>query len=218
MPTLVQLVNAGIIGASLAFLLVSYWLLNKEISLKDANNNPAVPRPEILDAIRKFRWSALAFFLVGVLSEFTLSSGKEIVYVWEQHLFGDSRIKEAIDTWEFYPQDKKIGYSLVEERIKTSRYILPGQQEKYHVYVGVRRQMGDPVDRGKYDIIFGPYAIGNTGPITRALTNEEVATLGDGCIEFAAFGTESNDVPRPFLPETVQAKLLSTAAACLENQ
>jgi hypothetical protein len=62
------LVKLGAIGASLAFLLLSFILLRQE--LKGTN-----PRREALGAIRQWQWVALIFLVVGVLSEFLLVNG-----------------------------------------------------------------------------------------------------------------------------------------------
>jgi hypothetical protein len=52
MQILVDLVKLGAIGASLAFLLLSYLLLSRETGLKDSAGNPLPPRPTILQAVK----------------------------------------------------------------------------------------------------------------------------------------------------------------------
>jgi hypothetical protein len=44
---LIQLVQIGGIGGSLAFLLLGYYLLSKEQDMRDAQGNRLAPRPEV---------------------------------------------------------------------------------------------------------------------------------------------------------------------------
>jgi hypothetical protein len=61
MQLLINLIKIGAIGASLAFLLLSFRLLKGEQEVKDSAGSPTV-RPEMLREIRKFRISRSPVF------------------------------------------------------------------------------------------------------------------------------------------------------------
>src|SRR5690349_12967610 len=111
MQILVDLVKVGALGASLAFLYLSYDLLQKELALKDKDGQPQPPRKEGLDAIRRFRWSAIAFLLIGVASEFFLSNGGDVLRSVDEWAFGNRMERILFTRWKFLPESKMVGFS-----------------------------------------------------------------------------------------------------------
>lgn len=222
MQILVDLVKLGAIGASLAFLYLSYQLLKGEQDLKDAAGNPVAPRPELLHATGKFRSAALIFLIVGVFSEFFLSHGTELLNAMNQSLFRKEMVRVRFDTWEYAPENKKIVFSFEENRADTSGYVLPALKDGYDVYVGVRRKDATASGQGQYDLMLGPYPISNQPNLEKILTADELTELGNGCVQFTAFGVlKSNDaaeIPKPFKPAALsnRVSVFNSATACIQ--
>jgi len=214
MHSLLELVKAGTLGASLAFLILTFWLLQREISLKDAAGTPVPPRGEALKSIGRFGWIALLFFLVGVLSELILRFGPDAVLAWEQHAFKDQLISARLSDWKYFPEDKKVGFSLIERKVVPTQYVLPAARKQTYVYVVLRRRTDTPIDQGKYDILEGPYSDWNQGNVERVLDEQDLVNLGNECIEFAVFSTQSKSNKAPFEPAKENAVLFDKAFAC----
>lgn len=217
---LVDLVKIGAIGASLAFLYLSYNLLRKEISLKDSTGSPLPARSENLAAIRNFRWAALAFLLVGVTAEFLFAQAPPLISAWQRKFFGNELVRVRFTNWEYLPEKQRLAFGIEENRVRSNIYVLPEQTNDYMVYVGVRRKTEAPPDQGEYDLVFGPYPISNQGRVEKVLSQAQLDKLGQHCIEFSAFGLEKKDsnnsaVSLPLKPAAVMNKVFNTATACL---
>jgi hypothetical protein len=217
MQILIGLVKIGAIGASLAFLVLSYWLLNKQLGQKDANNNPVSPSPEALKHIAKFRNSALIFLIIGVLSEFVLTNSVDFV----RYLFRSELVRVRFDDWEFYPEKNMVAFGLAEDRLDTRYYLLPSEQNKYGIYIGIRKKGSLPDDQGRYDLLMGPYQIETLSRQQLDLTPEQLKQLGNACVEFTAFAIEKKPggarfkAPLDVSDGSVHAIALHTAHACL---
>lgn len=221
MSILLDLVKLGAIGASLAFLLLSYRLLKYETELKDKDGNPAQLRPQVLREIRKFRWSALLFLIVGVLSEFFLSHGTEVVAGLHEVLFRNELVRVRFNDWEFFPEKREIAFGFEQDRFSGSRYVAPGLSDRYQVYVGVRRKAGVAADQGQYDLMLGPYPISNQLAVPKTLTDDEMKALGSECVEFTALGIQREDgkpieIKLPFDPGKWGGRVIvfNRASAC----
>lgn len=223
MQTLIDLVKLGAIGASLAFLLLSFWLLTAEQRLKDANKNPHPPRPEILKAIRRFGALALVFLIVGVASEFFLSHGTELIAAAYQMEFKNDLVRVRFNDWEYAPEKKLIGFGFEQNGVNTTGYVLPALKSQYDVYVGVRAKSATPFDHGEYKIIFGPFRLDNQSRLDQTLTPEQISLLGPDCVEFTAFGIPKIDgktvaISLPFDPDKFghHVSAFNTAGVCTE--
>jgi hypothetical protein len=221
MSILLDLVKVGAIGASLAFLLLSYRLLKRETELKDKDGNPAQLRPLALLEIRKFRWSALLFLVVGVLSEFFLSHGTEVVAGMHEVLFRNELVRVRFNDWEFFPAKREIAFGFEQDRFSAGRYVAPALSDRYRVYVGVRKKTGAAADQGQYDLMVGPYPISNQLAVPRTLTDDDMKALGSDCVEFTAFGIQMGadkpiEITLPFDPGKWGAKAIvfNRASAC----
>lgn len=217
MQILVDLVKIGAIGASLAFLLLSYRLLKQEIGLRDANNNPTQPRPDVLKHISKFRTSALIFLIIGVVSEIVLTNSVDLV----RHFFRSELVRVRFNAWEFFPEKNMIAFGFAQDRMNTGLYVLPSEQNKFDVYVAVRAKSGVPYDRGRYDLVFGPYKIETLARQEIGLTAQQHSLLGNACVEFTAFGiekkTDGADIKAPLDVSSQPLKIVAmhTAHACV---
>jgi hypothetical protein len=217
MQILIDLLKVGALGGSLAFLYLSFQLLQAERGLKDAANNPISPRPEILREIRRFRASALVFLLVGVTSELVLSNSANIVL----YLLRSDLVRVRFDSWELAPENQTIAFSFLENKMDARQYILPREQGVYNVFVGVRKKDSTPYDYGQYKIVLGPYHVGSLSHTEKTLTTEEQQSLGGGCVEFTAFGIEQQnskpaEISLPFVPNQAHGRVVPfhTAYAC----
>lgn len=218
MQMLVDLVKVSVIGASLAFLILAYRLLTRELALRDANNNPAQPRPEALKHISKFRTSALVFLIVGVASEFFLRNSVDFV----RYFFRSELIRVRFNDWEFFPEKNMTAFGFAEDRLSTGYYVLPSEQSKYRVYVGIRKKGSVPYDQGRYDLVFGPYQIQTLSRQQIDLNPQQVEQLGSSCVEFTAFGIVSKEgtkigAPLDVSDGSVESVAFHTAYACATN-
>lgn len=223
MSILVDLAKLGALGASLAFLYLSFQLLKGEQDLKDRDGNPAAPRPSILSAIAKFRAAALTFLIVGVILEFFLTQGPAIIAGVNQSILNKAMLRIRFNNWEFAPENKYVSFGFEENRSDTVGYIPSAMKEQYSVYVGIRKKDATAPDQGQYAIMLGPYAISNQHDLDRTLTDDEMAELGNGCVLFSVFGVlrTGNNAPvldRPFRPAETSAHiaLFNWAVACNE--
>jgi len=201
MQVLVDLVKVGAIGASLAFLLLSYWLLNKQLARTDANKVPIPPDPEVLKHIQKFRRSALVYLLIGVVSEFILSNSFDLVH----YFLRSELVRVRFDDWEYFPENKALAFGFAQDRIDTGLYVLPSEQKNYQVYVGVRKKTATPYAQGQYDLLFGPYQIETLSRQKVDLTPEQIKALGNDCVEFTVFGIDSGKKGKLTAPVDVSA-------------
>ncbi len=223
MSILVDLVKLGAIGASLAFLLLSFWLLKREQDLKDNAGNPATPRPLFLLAIANFRRAALTFFIVGVVLEFFLSQGPQVISAMNQSILKNELVRVRFADWEFAPEAKKIAFSFEENRADTSGFLPPAIKNKYAVYVGVRKKNATASGQGQYDLMIGPYPISNQNNLEKLLSDDELALLGNSCVQFTAFGILTSEdgsanFTKPFMPAASpnRTTIFNSATACLQ--
>jgi hypothetical protein len=223
MGILVDLVKLGAIGASLAFLYLSFQLLREEQRLKDKDGNPAAPRPLFLIAIANFRRAALTFFIVGVILEFFLSQGPQVLSAINQSILKSDLVRVRFADWEFSPEAKKITFSFEENRADTSGFLPPAIKNKYAVYVGVRKKDATASGQGQYDLMLGPYPISNQNNLEKLLSYDELALLGKSCVQFTAFGilkseNGSADFKMPFMPAASpnRVTVFNSATACLQ--
>src|ERR1700674_3088020 len=114
MQILVDLVKLGAIGASLAFLVLAFFLLRREQALRDNQNNPIPPRKTMLAAIGGFMCFALIFLLVGVISEFILKSGTDVLAVVNQLLFRNELVRVRFNSWEYSPEKNLVAFGFEE--------------------------------------------------------------------------------------------------------
>jgi hypothetical protein len=223
MSILVDLVKLGAMGASLAFLYLSFRSLKIEQTLKDKDGNPAASRPPMLAAIANFRRAALSFLVVGALLEFFLSQGPEVLAAVNQSILRNDMVRVRFADWEFAPEKKKITFSFEENRADSANYIPPAIKNKYAVYVGVRKKDATAPGQGQYDLVLGPYQISNQNNLEQTLSESELAMLGNTCVQFTAFGilkseNDSADITKPFVPAAspIRATVFNSATACLE--
>lgn len=224
MDILVNLIKLGAIGASLAFLYLSFQLLRDEQGLKDKDGNPVAPRPLFLIAIANFRRAALTFLIVGAVLEFFMSQGPQILAAVNQSILKSDLVRVRFSDWEFAPETKKIAFSFEENRADTAGYVPPAIKNKYAVYVGVRKRDATAPGHGQYDLMLGPYSISNQNNLEKLLNDSELALLGNSCVQFTAFGilkSENNDaadVTKPFMPASSSNRVtvFNSATACLQ--
>lgn len=219
MQVLIDLIKVGAIGASLAFLVLSYWLLNKQLGQKDASNNPVPPSPDALKHIAKFRNSALIFLIIGVLSEFFLTNSVDFV----RYLFRSELIRVRFNNWEFHPEKSTVAFGFVEDRLNTRFYLLPSEQSKYSIYIGIRKKTSVPYDQGRYELVAGPYQIETLSRQQVDLNPDQVKQLGNSCAEFTAFAIERRaggaqiKAPMDVSDSSMHAIALHTAHACVAD-
>ena len=223
MNILLDLVKLGAIGASLAFLLLSFQLLKNEQALKTKDGDPAEPRPLFLASIGNFRRAALTFLIVGAFLEFFLSQGPIVLAALNQSILKNDLTRVRFTDWEFEPEHKKISFGFEENHLDSSLYVAPAIKNKYAVYVGVRKKDATAAGQGQYDLVLGPYAISNQSNLEKQLTDPELAALGQGCIQFTAFGIlkpelGTVEIQRPFTPAAMpsQVTLFNSATACIQ--
>jgi len=223
MGILVDLVKLGAVGASLAFLYLSFQLLRDEQALKDKDGNPAPPRPIILIAIANFRRAALTFLIIGVALEFFMSQGPLVLAAINQSILQKDLVRVRFTDWEFSPEAKKITFSFEENRADTAGFLPPAIKNQYAVYIGVRKKDATASGQGPYDLMMGPYQISNQNNLEKLLSDNELALLGNTCAQFTAFGilkseNGSADFTKPFMPAASpnRVTVFNSATACIQ--
>jgi hypothetical protein len=209
MQILVDLVKVGAIGASLAFLLLSFWLLRAEIRLKDAKNDPLPPRRWNLVAIFAFMIFSLLVFIGGVVSEILLSNSPLIV----SYFLRDDVVRVRFSGWEYRPEDKKILLGFLEEARNIDYYVPQKQKQDFDVYVAVRKRDAMSYKQGSYPVLIGPYGIESQPDIEKVISDGDLAQLGSECIDLVAVGIERKDgrpaeIVSPFTPAKIAAKTI----------
>lgn len=192
MDILVSLVQLGGVGASLAFLILGYNLLKKEMDIPE-------PRPIIIQSVKFFIAVALVFFVFGVVAEVVLTNAGRVIVAYIGSVFRNDLLGIRITDTEYSPDQKSIGFRLNQSAFDDTSTILPAERPDYSVVVGVRKKSGEPITAGSYPYVFGPYPFGETTPQTIQLEAADIAAL-DGCIEMAAFAvknSESKSVAKP---------------------
>jgi hypothetical protein len=132
METFVALIKLGALGASFAFLYLSYQLLQEEQKLKDKDGNPAA-RPEFLAAIANFRRAALTFLIAGVFLEFFLSQGPLVLAAMNQSILKSDMIRVRFADWGFEPEARQISFSFEENRLSTAGFVPSAVRDNYRV-------------------------------------------------------------------------------------
>jgi hypothetical protein len=224
MSILVDLVKLGAIGASLAFLYLSYNLLQNEQQLKDKDGNPAAARPDFLREFSRFRTAALTFFIVGVVLEFFLSQGPLVLAAVNQSILKNDMVRARFADWEFAPETRKVSFGFEENRADSAGYLPPAIKNKYAVYIGIRKKDATAPGQGQYDLMLGPYPISNQSNLERILTDAELAALGADCVQFTAFGvlksdSDAPDIVIPFKPAASPGRvaIFNSATACIQK-
>jgi hypothetical protein len=217
MSVLVSLVKIGAIGASLAFLYLSYQLLKKELA------RAGKPRPEALAAITKQRTAALVFLIVGVLSELILGNGATIVTALVKRFLGDEFIQAKFLQWNFNPEVPSIEFALQRIEVNPSHAVSPARAADVDVYVLVREKGAEASNVGKYPLLYGPYELVNTGMIRPQTINKaDASALGTHCAQFTAIGVIRMNhqqthltAPFDFSAQTTAPTVFDTAGACV---
>jgi len=209
---LVQLVQVGGIGGSLAFLLLGYYLLSKEQDKRDGQNNPVPPSQQIIDAIYRFLRYALVFFAVGTAVQIGMTVMQDQLRRW-----GQSDVAQLIfDRWYFDRPNSRAIVSFSEAAFSDSPVVDKQSRDKYDVYVGLRTRQSTRPLTGEYPVLIGPLDFGSTANQEKPVTAEQVAQFGD-CVQFVLFGVEKNSVlSEPFKPASMATRpvVFNKASSC----
>ncbi|MGJ0391242.1 MAG: hypothetical protein ACR650_00540 [Methylocystis sp.] len=218
MQILIELIKLGAVGASLAFLILSYWLLQQEIAKPD-------PRVTILHEIRGFRVSALLFFLAGVSSELGLTYGGKALEMVEKFSLQSEIKRVRFYEWSYHPERDTVSFGFDENRTSAHRFIPSDSADRYSVIVGIRQQNGQPPEIGAYPLAAGPFPMGRQS-VELNPSHEKILKLGNRCVEYVAFGVkdfineEASADSASFTPSKYSGRLVifNTAAACLPEE
>jgi len=183
---LIQLVQIGGIGGSLAFLLLGYYLLSKEQDMRDAQGNRLAPRPEVFEAIYRFLRYALIFFVVGIAAQIAVALMQGQLQRWSKL----DVVQLIFDRWFYDPEHKRAIVSFSEAAFSDAPVVEKENRHSYDIYVGLRARESTGPTIGEYPVLFGPLDFASTANVERAVTSEQIATLGS-CVEFVLFGTRA---------------------------
>jgi hypothetical protein len=214
--TLVSLLKVGALGGSLAFLILSFWLLKAVLSNKDASNNPVPPSRGALFAIFSFMTFSFLFLVTGILAE-----NSSLILA---HFFKEDVSRVRFNKWQFFPETKKIVFGFLEEPRNMSYYVPAEKKRNFDVYVAVRKRDSTPYSQGTFPVLIGAFGIESRPDLDKTLDNQELAQLGDDCIELVLFGVQKKDgksveVNRPFMPNKVGSDMIvfNWAVVCAKS-
>ena len=198
--TLINLLKVGALGGSLAFLILSFWLLKAVLGTKDAANNPVPPSKGALFAIFSFMTFSFLFLVTGILAE----NSSVII----DHFFKDDVSRVRFNKWQYFPENKKIVVGFLEEPRNMSYYIPAQKKRNFDVYVAVRKQDSTPYLQSSFPVLMGAYGVESRPDLDKVLDSQELSQLGNDCIELVLFGVEkkngkSIEVSRPFTPSKI---------------
>lgn len=201
---LVQLVQIGGIGGTLAFLALGYHLLWQAQNRRDANENPVPPDPLTIQSIYRFMTYALVFFAVGIAAQIGTLFAQETIKFWNQ----PSLSQLLFDRWRFIAPGKRLSIAFSEAGFEDAPVVPKSQRGAYQVYVGVRAKPQAGPLAGAYPILFGPFSFGSVRELEKALSEEEFTALGGGaagsCVQFVLFGVDKEtQVSAPFSPASL---------------
>lgn len=201
---LVQLVQIGGIGGSLAFLLLGFTLLREEQRRK-------IARRGVLVAIFAFMGVSFVFFLAGCGALILERNSERIVdYAlkeWEGNYVDARLVQIGLNQWD-RPDKQHLSFTLTERPFQKGEWLSAGRRSEIQVIVAVRRNAGQPATRGTYPIAFGPYKFASRPRHEETLTEEQQAALGTGQVTFTVFGvpattTVPDPIPVPLEPSKV---------------
>jgi hypothetical protein len=181
LQVLVQLLQLGGIGASLAFLYLGYRLLENEQKLRDNANNPASARPEVLAGIRSFLMFSLLFFVIGVLAYAGL-------YLLERSYPRDDFTQISLSDFELDQASRIFKYAFSETRSADLQLVRNDKRSDYKIYLALRAQVPNQFLDGEFVSLLGPFQFGTLQQRVAMLTPEQVSLLGTGCVEYFLFG------------------------------
>lgn len=210
---LVQLVQIGGIGGTLAFLLLGYNLLVNEQGLKDAQGNPSTPRPQVFDAIYRFLRYALVFFAVGIAAQVGITLMQDRLQRWNQL----DVVQLIFDRWFYDPANNRTIVSFSEVAFSDAPVVEKAKRQNYDVYVGMRARQATRPLAGEYPVLLGPFDFGPAANQERAVTAEQITQLG-GCVQFVLLGVAKNGAPlsEPFKPANLSTPpvVFNTVSSC----
>jgi hypothetical protein len=198
---LVQLVQIGGIGGTLAFLALGYHLLWQAQNRKDGSGNPVPPDKLTIQSTYRFMSYALVFFAVGTAAQLGTLFAQETVKRWNQPALSQL----LFDRWKFFTAAKRLDIGFSEASFEDAPVIAKSKRGAYNIYVGVRAKPTTGPLAGAYPILFGPFSFGSIRALERDLSAEQFAALGSGepgsCVQFVLFGVEKSvEIVEPFNP------------------
>ena len=210
---LVQLVQIGGIGGTLAFLLLGFYLLWKEQDKKDAQGNPVPPNQLTIDAIYRFLKYALVFFFVGIAAQVVMLFTQDTLRRWNQPAMSQL----LFDRWFYDPGESRVIISFSEIDFADVPVIAKSKRSEHDVYVGIRTKQATKPTVGEYPVLLGPFNFASQSNEERALTADQITRLG-ACVQFVLFGVakDSESFTEPFKPAALPTKpvVFNTVSSC----
>jgi len=212
LEVLVQLVQIGGIGGTLAFLLLGYKLLADERAMTDAQGN-RVARPDVFEAIYKFLRYALVFFVVGIAAQVGITLMQDRLHRWGQ---SDS-VQLIFDRWFYDDDNKRATVSFSQATLSDRSGVERAKRSDYAVYVGMRARRASKPQAGEYPVLLGPFNFGPAQEQEKQLTEEQKTLLGK-CVQFVLFGVANSEqeLAEPFKPAMLATRpvVFSSVSSC----
>ncbi len=210
---LVQLIQIGGIGGTLAFLALGYHLLWQAQNRRDANENPVPPDPLTIQSIYRFMTYALVFFAVGIAAQIGTLFAQETIKFWNQ----PSLSQLLFDRWFYDPGESRVTVSFSEIDFADVPVIANSKRSEHDVYVGIRTKQATKPTVGEYPVLLGPFNFASASNEEKALTADQITRLG-ACVQFVLFGVakDSEAFAEPFKPAALPTKpvVFNTVSSC----
>jgi hypothetical protein len=201
---LVQLIQIGGIGGTLAFLALGYHLLWQAQNRTDGQKNPIPPDKLTIQSTYRFMSYALIFFAVGTAAQISTLFAQEAIKHWNQPALSQL----LFDRWVLLTTTKHLSVAFSEAGFDDAPVIPKSKRSAYNIYVGVRAKPVTGPLAGTYPVLFGPFSFGSISSLEKDLSAEQYAALGSGapgsCVQYVLFGVEKSvQVVEPFDPGTL---------------
>lgn len=191
-----NLIQLGGIGGSLAFLLLGYNLLKRELSYTAPDGKRPQPSTKALFAIRHFLKTSMTFFLVGVAAQIILSVNAVAVFDVLNDWLRSDLSRAAINELQIDGEQKVVSVRIGSTDPKEDGYIPDALREDLDVVVAFGPTSAVPDLERSFPFASGPYPfpIQAQPKIATSIADEKWALISEQCVKVVLFGIAKGSI------------------------
>ncbi|TRL35474.1 hypothetical protein [Rhizobium straminoryzae] len=193
-----NLIQLGGIGGSLAFLLLGYNLLRKELSYTapGPNGTRATPNTKTLNAIKHFLKISMTYFLVGVAAQILLSVKFVAIVGFVKDWIKTDISRAAINEFEVDRQKKVVDVRIGSTGPNEDGYIPNSARDDYDIVVAFGPTSNIPDMERMFPFASGPYPFPIQAPpkISTTIEDAKWPLISDQCVKVVLFGVPKNSI------------------------